>query len=719
MPETMDHFKKSDEQQGTVREQGQGSDGDKELLLSTQALGRRKFLAAVGSLGAVVAAGGLLLSSPQSVHASKKSSIGDVISLKSVADIQNLNLTSLTDGQHVIISGFHPSTKMGGGIFYVDKTRAKSAHNGGTIISATVPWNGTAAGLVGFLNKTGETAPTGTGCLIRLYEERFTPYMFGARANGTADDTAAIQAAIDAGSPLYFPEGTYLLTLAKNITLAGGPSVCSLIARDKMNLIGAGIGKTIFKLKNNESTDASPKYYNIIAGNTVINNLYVEGITFDVNGANNRISPNRSSGSYNAFNCAGIFISGTVATSGADARLYNSKITNCEFINSPGVTCIATGQQEAPGVHSNNVEISFCRFYNNGIDSSDHSSIYMWGDSINVHDCVFDHPTVSTGIAGPVVAAELHGSENLFTNNIVNNYTQGLWISGNQQTPSRGISITGNSFTVSWFGVGLFSINPIGLGTSDVLIGQNRIHIIAGEILNPGMGFPKTAVFLNMQDGGGDRMTVTGNQLYCTDRSSNIGILVCAAANGYMKDTMITDNLLNGFCRGICVGLGALGSVYNTIIKSNVICNLQGATSVPTPQGMHVSGTQGGMIISSNDISGGTGTTYQGIFLGNYGAPATLERLHMEGNRIDISASYSIEDTIVVNGQRSGSQALTFAALPAQSTWKIGDSITLATPLQAGTAPNKYMIVGWQRITNGTGNVLNTDWLERRVLTGN
>ncbi|RAV19394.1 glycosyl hydrolase family 28-related protein [Paenibacillus contaminans] len=714
MSEIMDQVKQSDERQGVAAR----PDATKGNASSAAELSRRKFLTAMGGLGAAVATGGLLLGGAGSASAAVKTS-SDVVYLDSVADIQSLDLSTLTDGQPIHIHSFHPGTIAGGGVFYVDKTRAKSAHNGGTIISATVPWNGTEAGLPGFLSGTGETNPSGAGCLVRFYEGRLTPLMFGALANGTSDDTTSIQKAIDAGVPLYFPEGTYLLRLDKTINLAGGPSVCALIARDKMDLQGAGIGKTIFKLKDNESTDASPKYFNIISGNTVIHNLYVEGITFDVNGANNKISPNRASGGYNQFNCAGIFISGTVATSGADARLYDSKITNCEFINSPGVTCIATGQQESPATHSRNVEISFCKFYNNGIDSSDHSSVYMWGDNINVHDCVFDHPTVSTGLAGPVVAAELHGSENLFNNNIVNNYAQGLWITGNQKTPSRGITVTGNSFTVSWFGVGLFSIAPIDLGTSDLLIANNRIHIVDGQILNPFMGFPKTAVFLNMTSGAGDRMTVTGNQLYCTDRSSNIAVLVSSAAEGSLYDTMISGNLINGFCRGICIGLGALGSVHNTTVKSNVICNMQPAASVPETVAIHVSGTQGGVTLTSNDIGGGTGTTHQGIYLGDLGTPATLDYLHMEGNRVDAATSSPIVDSITVTGRRSGDQALTFAALPAQSTWKIGDSATLRSPIQAGNGSKKYLMVGWQRMTNGTSNVLNTDWLERRVFTGN
>lgn len=691
--------------------------GNEEATHSAQRLSRRRLLATMGGIGAVVASGGLLMHNV----GTKAAMSGDIVGLDSVADIQNLNLASFEDGQHFSIQSYHPDTSIGGGLFYMDKSCAKSEHNGGTVISTTVPWDGTIVGLAGFLDRVGETDPSGNGCLVRLYGDWITPQMFGAQADGTADTTKAIQKTIDQGRAVYFPSGTYLLRLSQSISLAGGATVCSIIARDRMTLVGAGIGKTILKLKDNESTDASPKYFNIIAGNTEINNMYVEGITFDVNGDNNKISPNRGSGSYNNFNCAGIFISGTVATSGADARLYHSKITNCEFINSPGVTCIATGQQEAYGLMSNNVEISFCRFYNNGTDSSDHSAVYMWGDHIHVHHCVFDHPTVSTAFPGPVVAAELHGSGNFFTNDIVNNYAQGLWISGNQTTPSRGIHVTGNSFNVSWFGVGLFSITPIDLGISDVVIANNRIHIIPGAVLNPGMSFPKTAIFLAMQNGPGDRMTVTGNQLYCTDRSSNLAILVSAAAGSHLMDTMVSDNLINGFSRGICVGFGTTGSVFNTTIKSNVICNLQPTTSLPgQTQGIQVSGTHGGLTIVSNEIGGGTGVTHQGVFLGITGAgdPSTLDYLHMEGNRIDAAATEPIHDDIYVTGRRSGEQATTFNTIPSQAAWKVGDVAIHANPVEEGVSPNKYMVVGWQRITNGTGNVLNTDWLERRAMTG-
>jgi hypothetical protein len=69
---------------------------------------------------------------------------------------------------------------------------------------------------------------------------------FGAVGNGVADDTIAIQAALDAtealgGGNVYFPEGTYLASVIKIPT--------------KVTVRGDGIGATILKQKDNTSGD--------------------------------------------------------------------------------------------------------------------------------------------------------------------------------------------------------------------------------------------------------------------------------------------------------------------------------------------------------------------------------------------------------------------------------------------------------------------------------
>ncbi|MDH6427280.1 MULTISPECIES: glycosyl hydrolase family 28-related protein [unclassified Paenibacillus] len=59
---------------------------------------------------------------------------------------------------------------------------------------------------------------------------------------------------------------------------------------------------------------------------------------------------------------------------------------------------------------------------------------------------------------------------------------------------------------------------------------------------------------------------------------------------------------------------------------------------------------------------------------------------------------------------------------PTGTSWvpsDIGKIVYESTPVQSGTTPNKYVVFGYQRMTAGAGNVLGTDWLPLRALTGN
>lgn len=85
------------------------------------------------------------------------------------------------------------------GVDYVySTTQAKSGHNGVTVISSSVPWDGTQATLADFLNGVGETDPTGTGCWVMKFQGYLTPYMAGAVGGGVIDDTAVVKKALAA-----------------------------------------------------------------------------------------------------------------------------------------------------------------------------------------------------------------------------------------------------------------------------------------------------------------------------------------------------------------------------------------------------------------------------------------------------------------------------------------------------------------------------------------
>lgn len=135
------------------------------------------------------------------------------------------------------VASYHPAWQgisagpAGGGVFVWDPNKAKSSHNGGTIISPTVPWDGTQATLAAFLSGTGETQPSGNGCWIRILTTYTSVLDFGAKGDNSVNDAAAIQRACDYlstnGGTLFFPRGVYKISSPIN-----WPS--------RVNLLGVG-----------------------------------------------------------------------------------------------------------------------------------------------------------------------------------------------------------------------------------------------------------------------------------------------------------------------------------------------------------------------------------------------------------------------------------------------------------------------------------------------
>lgn len=54
-------------------------------------------------------------------------------------------------------------------------------------------------------------------------------------------------------------------------------------------------------------------------------------------------------------------------------------------------------------------------------------------------------------------------------------------------------------------------------------------------------------------------------------------------------------------------------------------------------------------------------------------------------------------------------------AAPTTGTWARGDFVANTTPSEAGSTPNKYVIIGWICTASGTPGT----WLQCRTLTGN
>lgn len=157
-----------------------------------------------------------------------------------VDNIFLLKSLSTSINQRARVLGFYVAGDGGGGDFYWDATAPKSNHNGGTIISPSVPFSGTRSDVAAFLAGTGETLPAGSGCWRRVVESAIDIRWFGAYgADYTFDNYSSIQASLNAAglnaatdtsktSIVQIPPGTFA-------------HLAALVIPDQVSMYGCGI----------------------------------------------------------------------------------------------------------------------------------------------------------------------------------------------------------------------------------------------------------------------------------------------------------------------------------------------------------------------------------------------------------------------------------------------------------------------------------------------
>lgn len=172
-------------------------------------------------------------------------------------------------------------------------------------------------------------------------------------------------------------------------------------------------------------------------------------------------------------------------------------------------------------------------------------------------------------------------------------------------------------------------------------------------------------------------------------------------------DTAIKLNVVDGNCRG--------KMSWNAINTNEVTTPYNIHASVRVTSDTPFASESAWGFYSANPKAFGTGSFVQryerDLYNRTWTAPdsSTWLRLLMSGRDYSETTSGSVP---------TDGAPFTSGATITAGTWVRNISPSIRGTGGYATTNQKYIVLGWYRITTGTGHVLNTDWVEMRILTG-
>jgi len=382
---------------------------------------------------------------------------------------------------------------------------------------------------------------------------------FGAKGDGIADDTRAIQAAIDKAPPgsmttIYFPDGIY--NIASYTKTPNYLENYSLLLHSNLNIKG-NEGKTVIRVANHifDKSDTSANAHLFLG--LIVENISFSNLIIDLNGANNLVPLNVMK------NHSAIFLA-----QGGNCYIHDVTIKNCSGTNMLNIMG-----------HGNKLLIENCKFLNGGNyvgvpepnkNQVDFSFVYSEWDSTIFKNNIIKQENIDIGLGKNSGGVELHGSFSSATNSYFEGCLPAIYISSDTKRVTKNVLVQNNQILncvagiIFWLGE---PMRDITIKDNEITLTHSRspIYIMASGILVPNGNlkeynshFANGAPITNLQ--------IENN----TIKADSMSTLSAGIVLHSLHDSYVENNTITGMNYGGIVLTGSKWGTDSLIVRGNI-----------------------------------------------------------------------------------------------------------------------------------------------------